>query len=101
MFQIVPLPLTNIFFIAFDLLQVLSLLILIEVILSWAMMLGARGISPYHPWVRTLRRITNPILEPFRRLVPPYKLGGFDISPLLAIIVINLVQDLLLRAHGI
>lgn len=92
------LPFTNPFWILANLLQILTLLILVEVVLSWAMMLGARGISPYHPWVRTLRRITNPVLEPFRRLVPPYKLQGIDISPILAILVISIVQNILWKA---
>jgi len=92
------LPFTNPFWILADILQILVLLILIEVIISWAMMLGARGISPYHPWVRTLRKITNPVLEPFRRLVPPYKLHGVDISPILAILAIQILMDFLVKA---
>ena len=92
------LPPASIFWIAADLLQLLVLLILVEVIVSWAMVLGARGVSPYSPWVRVLRRLTDPVLEPFRRLVPPSKLGGIDISPILAIVVLQIVQGVLFRA---
>jgi YggT family protein len=92
------LPFTNLFWILANLLQILVLLIMVEVILSWAMMFGARGVSPYHPWVRTLRRVTNPVLEPLRRLAPPYKMGGFDISPMLAILLIYVVQNFLFKA---
>lgn len=89
---------TNPFWILANVLEVLVILILVEVILSWAMMFGARGVSPHHPWVRTLRRVTDPVLEPFRRLVPPHKMRGFDISPILAIIVIQIVQRILFQA---
>jgi YggT family protein len=78
-----------------NLLNILLLLIILDVILSWAMMLGARGISAYHPWVRTLHSITYPVLEPFRRLVPPRMLNGFDISPILAYVVIQFIRHLL------
>jgi YggT family protein len=91
------LPPINLFFILCDLLEILALLIIVDIILSWAMYFGARGISPYHPLVRNLRKITNPVLEPFRRLVPPYKLQGFDISPILAILVIQILQRILFR----
>jgi YggT family protein len=57
------------------------------------MMFGS--ISPYRPWVRTLRRVTSPMLEPFRRLAPPHKLRGLDVSPLLAILAIQILQGLL------
>lgn len=89
------LPPTNLFFILCNVLEILVLLIIVDIILSWAMYLGARGISPYHPLVRNLRKITDPVLTPFRRLVPPYKLHGFDISPILAIIAIQIVQRIL------
>jgi YggT family protein len=89
------LPLTNIFWILADLLQVVFLLIIVEVIVSWGIMFGS--ISPYKPWVRTLRKITDPILEPFRKLVPPQKLRGFDVSPLIAIVLIQILQGILFK----
>lgn len=91
----------------------LVLLILLDVVVSWAQMFGATGISSYTPWVRTLRKITNPILDPFRKLwdwiltslgrsfrLQTYMLRRLDLSPLLAILCINLVQGLLYRAAG-
>ena len=91
-------PPTNIFWILADLLQVLVILIFVEVIVSWAYMFGARGASPYSPWVRNLRKITDPVLNPFRRLLPPHKLHGLDISPFLAILVISVIENFLYRA---
>lgn len=39
-----------------------------------------------------LRNIVDPILEPFRRLIPP--IGGLDLSPIVAILAIQLLQAL-------
>lgn len=54
--------------------------IFIRIILSW--------ISPgsYNPATAIITTLTDPILRPFRRLLPP--LGGFDISPIFAIIML-------------
>ena|SRR2546423_8816714 len=89
------LPPTNLFWILADLLQMLVILILAEVVVSWLIMMGS--VTPYRPWVRTLRKITDPFLAPFRQLVPPQKLGGIDISPIIAIILINIVQNVLFK----
>ncbi len=87
------LPPTNLFFILADLLQVLVVLIIAEVLLSWAVMFG--WVSPRKPGVVTLRNITDPILSPFRKVLPPNVLGGMDISPILAIVLINIFQGVL------
>ncbi len=57
--------------------------ILIRIILSW--------ISPdnYNPVTALLTTISEPILRPFRRLIPP--VGGFDISPIFAIVLLQAV----------
>jgi YggT family protein len=43
-----------------------------------------------------LNDITEPILGPIRRILPP--LGGIDLSPLVAIILIQVISNLLLQA---
>ena len=43
----------------------------------------------------TLGRITAPILEPFRRIIPP--LGGIDISPIVVLLLINFIKILFMR----
>ena len=65
-------------------LQILSVLILIRVLLSWF------PIDMRNPIVRTLFEITEPILAPFRRVIP--KIGMFDLSPLAALLVIQFLQ---------
>ena len=60
--------------------------ILIVVILSW--------ISPqgYNPALLILHRLTAPLLEPARRLVPA--IGGLDLSPMLVMVGLYLVEML-------
>ena len=54
--------------------------IFIRIILSW---IAPGQINPATAIITTL---TEPVLRPFRRLLPP--LGGFDISPILAVILL-------------
>ena len=68
--------------------QILILLIIISVILSYFM-------DPYHPIRRTLDRIVEPMLAPIRRVVP--LVGMIDLSPLILILLIQLVGNLLIR----
>ncbi|MCL4461505.1 MAG: YggT family protein [Nitrospirae bacterium] len=51
--------------------------------------------DPYNPVVRILHQITEPVLAPIRKLVPPEKLAGMDISPLIAIFLIQVLQHFL------
>ena len=46
-----------------------------------------------HPIVPLIAQLTEPVLRPFRRLLPP--LGGFDLSPLLATVTLLLARLLL------
>ncbi len=81
-----------------DLLSLYGALIIVEVLVSWAIMLRIGGISSYSPWVRTLRKLVEPVLGPIRRMIPPDRMGGLDISPILALAAIQLVQQILYRA---
>lgn len=68
--------------------QILILLIIASVILSYFM-------DPYHPVRRGLDRIVEPMLAPIRRVVP--LIGMLDISPLIMIILIQVIGNLLRR----
>lgn len=72
-------------------LELLKWLVIARAVMSWF-------VSPYsrHPAVEAIRKITDPILGPFERLLP--RMGGVDISPLLAIFAIYLLQSLLAGA---
>ena len=50
----------------------------------------------YHPAAALLAQVTEPILAPARRLIPP--LGGLDFSPILVFMILILVRDYLLPA---
>jgi YggT family protein len=71
----------------------LNLAIFIRIMMSWLPMAGVH-VDPYNPAVRVLHEITDPILEPFRRIVPP--LGMVDISPIVAVLVLRVVQSIVM-----
>lgn len=71
-------------FILYGLLSIYSLLVLIRVIFSWAM------ISYSNRIMRFLVDVTEPLLGPLRRVVP--MLGRFDISPIVAWLILLLFQ---------
>ncbi len=72
------------------LLTVLWVAILIRVLLSWF------PVDPYNPLIRILFEITEPVLLPFRKVIP--RIGMFDLSPLAALLVIQVIQQGLPRA---
>lgn len=72
------------------LITILTWAILIRVLLSWIPNLD-RG----NPLVQLLHQITDPVLEPARRIIPP--LGGMDFSPIVVILVLQLLEQLLRR----
>ena len=72
------------------LLNILYWAILIRVLLSWLPMAGIH-IDPYNPIVKILYDITDPILEPLRRFTT---IGMIDWSPLVALIIIQLILRL-------
>ena len=68
--------------------QILVLLVIASVILSYFM-------DPYHPIRRGVDRLVEPMLMPIRRVVP--LIGMIDISPLILILLIQLISNLLIR----
>lgn len=67
--------------------QILSVLIIIDAVLSFFL-------SPFHPVRETLGKILNPLYAPIRRVLPP--MGGIDFSPLILIILIQVIERLLI-----
>lgn len=57
--------------------------VLASIILSWV----APG--SYHPAVILLRQLVEPVMAPFRKLLPP--MGGLDLSPILLFLTINIL----------
>lgn len=64
-----------------------AVLIIVSVILSW---IGPRA---RHPIVPLIYQLTEPVLRPFRKLIPP--IAGIDLSPLFALIAIRFLMLLL------
>lgn len=73
-----------------------SFLIIIRTLLSWL------GPMPYHPLVRHLKRITDPVLRLVHRYLPFAIVSGIDISPMIVLLVIyfgkNAILNLIYRA---
>ena len=68
------------------------ILLLARVVLSWTRP------DPYHPtWgplMRLVFQITEPVLAPVRRILPP--MGGLDLSPLIVWVVASFLRGVLL-----
>lgn len=71
-------------FILYGLISIYILLIVIRIIFSWGM------ISYTNRIMRFLVDVTEPLLGPLRRMIPP--LGWMDISPLVAILILWIFQ---------
>jgi len=67
--------------------NLIVLLVIVNSILSYFL-------SPYHPVRNALDRVVNPLLAPIRRIMP--KVGMFDLSPLLLIIIIEILSSVLI-----
>jgi YggT family protein len=52
-------------------------------------------VSPYHPVMQFLIQMTEPLLAPIRRNLPT--VGGFDFSPMVALLILWAVELLLQR----
>jgi len=61
-------------------------IIIIRALISWV------NPDPYNPIVQFLTRVTEPVLRPIRKLMPPWKMGGLDLSPLIAILAVIFLE---------
>ena len=74
-------------YLLYGLLALYSLLIFMRIVFSW-------GASSVNRVLRFLIKVTEPVLAPFRRLIPP--LGMFDISPIVVLLLLQLLQQAVL-----
>jgi YggT family protein len=65
------------------LLNVLLIAILVRVVLTWF------PVDPSNPVIRIIYEVTEPILAPFRKVIP--RIGMFDLSPIAAMLVIQVI----------
>ncbi len=71
----------------FTLLMTYFVLIIARVIISWI------ASQSRHPIIPLIYQLTDPVLKPFSKLLPP--MGGFDLSPLFALIALRFLLLLL------
>jgi YggT family protein len=77
---------TNMPFLA-RLIDLYSLVVVVAVVLSWIQL------DPRSPPVTITRALTEPLLAPIRRVLPP--MGGLDVSPMVLLIALQIVKGLL------
>jgi YggT family protein len=68
--------------------QLLVVLVIVSAVLSFFM-------DPYHPIRRAIDGVVEPMLAPIRRILP--LIGALDFSPLVLIILIQLLSNILIR----
>lgn len=68
--------------------QLLGLLVLVHVVLSYFM-------SPFHPVRQQIDRLVEPMLAPIRQVIPT--VGMIDFSPLVLLILLQIVGNIITR----
>lgn len=68
--------------------SLLMIALLVRVISSWF------GVSPFRPWMRPVTLLTDWIIDPIRRILPPF--GMIDFSPLVAWLILSVVRGFVL-----
>lgn len=76
-------------FVLYALLSIYILFIFLRILSSW-FVFGRRT------FFALVRRVTDPLMIPFQKLIPP--IGMFDISALILLILLQLLQNIILRA---
>ncbi len=67
-------------------------IIIIAALLSWVRP------DPYNAVVRTINALTEPVLYRIRKYLPFTYVNGLDFSPIVVLIVIQLVQSIVVRS---
>ena len=65
-------------------------LVIVRALLSWV------SPDPYNPIVQFIERVTEPLLAPFRRLIPSGRFG-IDLSPLFALLFLYFLKLFLIQ----
>ena len=77
----------SLFELLLGLINLYTWIIIIRALLSWV------NPDPRNQIVRILVLLTEPVLRPLRKLVPPHKLGGLDLSPMIAILLLVFLKN--------
>ena len=74
-------------------LLVMTIAVVIRALLSWF-----PNVDPRNPLVEFLISITEPVLAPIRAIMP--RMGMFDLTPMVAIIVLQVIDSIVVRQAG-
>ncbi|MFQ6036994.1 MAG: YggT family protein [Candidatus Aminicenantales bacterium] len=69
--------------------------VIIRAVLSWV------RVPALYSLAVVLYYLTEPVLRPVRRFVPPHRLGGVDISPIIIVLLILFVDAFLVKSLAI
>ena len=69
-----------------------SVVIMLSVLISWV------SPDPFNPIVRFLRSMTEPLFASIRRVMPFVVVGMIDLSPIVAILLMQLAQMVVVRS---
>jgi len=75
----------NVWLVLSDVLNIYKYVLFARILLTWL-----PNINWYNQPFSFLRNVTDPVMEPFRRIIPP--IGGLDISPILLFFLLDLLQ---------
>jgi len=76
--------------------QAYSLVLIARILLEWIQ------VSPDHPVARArrvFRAVTDPVLVPVRRMIPPIRAGGIglDLSPIVVLVALSIIGGVICR----
>ncbi|MFQ6069413.1 MAG: YggT family protein [Candidatus Aminicenantales bacterium] len=70
-------------------------IVIIRAILSWI------NIPSLYEVNVILYRVTEPVLRPIRKIVPPHRMGGIDISPIILVLIIIFINSFFVKSLAI
>lgn len=76
--------------------EIFSILILVQVIASWVMIANVRLPEPVIRLLQVISSITGIVLNPIRRVIP--SVGGLDLSPIIALLLLDVLRRVLITA---
>ncbi|MBD3391778.1 MAG: YggT family protein [Chitinivibrionales bacterium] len=70
--------------------RIYELILIVRIFMSWIRP------DPHHPVVQWIYKVTEPVLEPVRRLLPLQAMG-FDFSPIIVFIALDILKRIFFR----
>ena len=67
-------------------------IVILRAVLSWI------NVPTLYPVTVVLHRLTEPVLRPLRKIIPPSKVGGIDITPIIVILILMFVNTVFVKS---